>query len=70
MVDLNEPLLTETMAAELLGVTTEQLALWRRQDKGPEWLSIGRRIIRYEPAAISEWLYNLGHRPRDQDSRP
>ncbi|MCW2799466.1 MAG: hypothetical protein JWQ70_938 [Aeromicrobium sp.] len=70
MFDLNEPLLTETKAAALLGVTTDDLALWRRQNKGPEWLSIGRRIIRYEPAAISEWLYNLGHPPHDQEPRP
>lgn len=59
MLNLNQPLLTEIAAAELLGTTPAQLATWRRQGAGPEWLCIGHRIIRYEPAALGAWLAQL-----------
>lgn len=68
MIDLRHPLLTEAAAAKLLGVTEHQMVTWRRQGNGPEWLCIGKRVIRYEPAALTTWVLHYGNSHRDLSS--
>ena len=47
--------LDSNQAADLLAMTPEALGAMRRRGKGPPFLRIGR-LIRYNVAAIEEWL--------------
>ena len=69
MIDLRQPLLTEADAAKLLGVTCSQMVTWRRQETGPEWLCIGKRVIRYEPAALTTWVLERSRSAWDRSSK-
>ena len=48
-------LLTETQAAQLMGLTPRALQQWRRQGIGPRWVVISARCIRYQRAEIVSW---------------
>jgi hypothetical protein len=51
-----DPLLSPEELARLLGVTTNALAIWRHQGRGPKFVRISRRAVRYSKAAIEEFL--------------
>ncbi|MEM5296939.1 helix-turn-helix domain-containing protein [Burkholderia sp. JPY481] len=46
-LSLSNPLRTPREAAEMLGVTTQTLANWRVQKRGPNYCHMGSRV-RYE----------------------
>ncbi len=48
-------LLTEQQTANLLSVSTRTLQNWRQFGKGPKHVKVGRGI-RYDEAALQEWL--------------
>lgn len=48
--------LTPSEAAEMLGVTEQTLAEWRRHRHGPPYLRLGHRTVRYDLAALEAWL--------------
>ncbi|MBD9613584.1 helix-turn-helix domain-containing protein [Pseudomonas sp. PDM02] len=48
-------LLTNTETAELLGLKSNTLEIWRTQGKGPAFRKIGR-AIRYVEADVLTWL--------------
>jgi hypothetical protein len=50
-----EPLLDTEMAAERLGVARQTLAVWRLKGRGPEFISMGRKIL-YDPATIDAFI--------------
>jgi len=50
--DTTSPLLTPAQAAEILDLTTRQLAARRRQNTAPKWFVIGLRTIRFDRAAV------------------
>ena len=56
-VDPDE-LLTAAQAAELLHQRLQTLAGWRCENRGPEYLKVGRTVF-YRRAALSTWL--AGH---------
>ena len=42
-------MLKPTEMARVYGVTTRTLMRWRSEGVGPEWVRIGKRMIRYYP---------------------
>jgi hypothetical protein len=57
-----EELLSATDAAMLLHQRPQTLAGWRCDNKGPEYVKIGRAVF-YRRAAISAWLATQIVRP-------
>jgi predicted DNA-binding transcriptional regulator AlpA len=51
-------LLTEREVAAALRVSRAALRFWRARGGGPPWVRIGDRLIRYEVAALREWIEN------------
>jgi hypothetical protein len=49
-----ERLLTETLAAELLRLSSRTLQAWRSQGVGPEYVKAGR-AVRYRRTALIAW---------------
>jgi predicted DNA-binding transcriptional regulator AlpA len=50
--DFISPLLTPAQAAQILGITTRQLARRRRQNAAPKSFTIGVKLIRFDRAAV------------------
>ena len=55
-----EPL-TERAAARRLGLKVATLRSWRRQDRGPAYVRLGR-AVRYLPSDLDEFLRANRHR--------
>jgi hypothetical protein len=53
--DLPEGLLDERKAAEVLDVAPGTLANWRSQGRGPRYVRVGTRTIRYTAAALQRF---------------
>ena len=53
---LPAPLLTENQAAELLQLTPRALQAWRYQGRGPRYVKISARAIRYQLDDLQEWI--------------
>lgn len=51
-----DKLLTTKEAAERLGLASGTLENWRVSGIGPRYVKVGSRSIRYEAAALDEWL--------------
>lgn len=54
--DLPAPLLTETQAAEILQLTPRALQAWRYQGRGPRFVKISARAVRYRLDDLEEWI--------------
>lgn len=60
-------LLTEKAVADLLGVSRSLLRKWRRlRDRGPRWLRLEGKAIRYRTDDVLTWL-NSQSGPSDSD---
>jgi len=58
-MDTNKPdleLFDEKQLARKLKVSEAALELWRRRGGGPPWLRVGKRLVRYDPAAVRKWI--------------
>lgn len=55
---LNSPFIRSTECAQILGITPEHLCAMRARGDGPPWCGEGK-WVRYERAAVHEWLRNL-----------
>ena len=55
MIDVREPLLTETDVAKLLHVSLGTIRRWRIQERGPQFVKLGASV-RYRREAVSDWL--------------
>jgi hypothetical protein len=55
-----EYLLNEREAGQVLGVSAEGMRGWRQRGEGPPWKRIGKRFIRYDPAALRRWIEDQG----------
>jgi excisionase family DNA binding protein len=61
-----QALLTEEEAAEYLRLTPRALQAWRYQGKGPRFVRISRRAIRYRRDDLEEFVEeNLRHSTSD-----
>lgn len=65
--NLQTPLLTETDAAELLQLTPRALQAWRYQGRGPRFVKISARAVRYRREDLEQWIR---HRLRSSTSDP
>ena len=50
------PLLTEGEAAAFLKLTTRALQAWRYQGRGPRYVKISARAVRYRPEDLKAWI--------------
>lgn len=48
--------MNDRQAAEMLGMRRETLQRWRCQGKGPKFIQISARCIRYRKSDLSAWL--------------
>jgi hypothetical protein len=55
---LNSPFIRSNECAQLLGVTPQHLCGMRARGQGPPWSGDGK-WVRYERAAVIEWIRNL-----------
>lgn len=51
-----EPLMTPADLATLLNKPPKTLAEWRSKHIGPPYLKLAGGHVRYDPAAVEEWL--------------
>jgi hypothetical protein len=56
--DATRPLLKETDAAKRLGMEPATLRKWRVIGKGPDFVIVGGRSIRYDPNIIDAYILN------------
>ncbi len=49
-------LLDTLEVARFLGIHPQTLAAWRSQGRGPKWVKVGARVVRYRPGDIEKWL--------------
>lgn len=61
------PLLTEAEAAAYLSLTKRALQAWRYQGRGPHFVKISARAVRYRLEDLQEWV---GDRLRRSTSDP
>lgn len=54
-----ERLLTAREVADALGITTASLAQMRYLGRGPQYIKLNSRAVRYREAAITDWLSAL-----------
>lgn len=50
-----EPLLRPEQAAELLGYTPRCLEAWRSSGRGPRFVRVSARSVRYRPSDLAAW---------------
>lgn len=55
-LDEHHGLLTEQQVADLLGVTRRALQAWRYRGRGPRFLRVGARLVRYRRADVEAFL--------------
>lgn len=65
----DEALLNETQAAAFIGVTRRALQSWRISGKGPKYVRISARCIRYRKPNLIEWGETLTQTSTSQDRR-
>lgn len=56
-------LLRESEAARLIGFSQRALQEWRRRGRGPTYIRISPRAIRYQRSALAEWTRQHTVRP-------
>lgn len=58
------PLLTSNQVAEMLGVTEWCLRNWRHLGtKGPKFVKVGERFVRYRQSDVEAWLEDNARTP-------
>lgn len=48
--------LTERQVAQMLGFSQRTLANWRKVKKGPPWVLLADRSVRYSKIALNKWI--------------
>jgi predicted DNA-binding transcriptional regulator AlpA len=54
--DSNLQLLSEPATARALQISRATLRAWRSRGAGPPWLRVGPRLVRYDVAALRQWI--------------
>lgn len=49
-------LINETQAAAMLGVRPKTMTMWRYRRRGPAYVRISRRCVRYSPLEIARYV--------------
>jgi Helix-turn-helix domain len=53
---MDDRLLTQTQAAEILNVSPRTLEGWRRKNCGPSFIVYSSRCVRYSERILRRWL--------------
>ena len=53
-----ENLINEKEAAAILGIAVKTMQLWRQRGKGPDFIKLSYRCVRYSPGVIAEYIDN------------
>ena len=56
ILDTLPELSTPKILSEAIGIPLGTLAFWRHSGRGPRFLKLGGRVIRYRKQDVSEWL--------------
>jgi excisionase family DNA binding protein len=56
MASASKPLMTPDETAEYLGISAETLAQWRSQRRGPAYIKLEGRLVRYRLSALESYL--------------
>ena len=62
-------LLNEEQAAAFIGVTRRAMQAWRISGKGPKYVRISARCIRYQKPSLIEWGKTLTQTSTSQDKQ-
>lgn len=57
------PLLTTEDVARLLGVSEKLIHNWRYEGRGPRFVKLGHRTVRYRPEDVDSWIERQARRP-------
>jgi len=60
--------LTESYAAEYLGISKKTLQRWRFDLKGPAYAKLNGKLIRYHQADLDEWMAQQTITHEDKES--
>ncbi|MND57391.1 hypothetical protein D3C80_485190 [compost metagenome] len=58
----NETLIPSRLMPAYIGLSSQTLARWRHEGKGPPYVKIGR-LIAYKVGEIRNWLHRQGRDP-------
>lgn len=61
-----EVLLTETEVCEVLGLRPRTLQGWRLFGRGPKFVKLSKRIIRYRWVDVQAWLDDIQNRNKQE----
>jgi predicted DNA-binding transcriptional regulator AlpA len=53
---LDDRILSELGAADILGVSSGTLTNWRRAGQGPPYFRVSGHVVRYSRTRVLEWL--------------
>ncbi len=62
----NDPLLLPEDVAKRLGVPVSRLASWRLLEKGPAFVRLGYRTVRYRQSAVEAFITARERDERDE----
>lgn len=51
-----EPLITDRAVAEIVGVSTRTLRFWRQHQKGPPFVRLSKKSVRYRRTDVDAWI--------------
>ena len=55
-MSMGEKLLNTNELSAMLGVTVNTLQIWRHQGKGPRYIKLSRRAVRYRQQDVLDWM--------------
>lgn len=59
MAQNEESLLTEKQVSAMLGLKQRTLQQWRLERKGPKFIKLTARVIRYKLNDVQDWLLKV-----------
>lgn len=51
-----EKLFTASQIAKKFNIKANALAIWRHRGKGPKYIKLSRRAVRYRKSDVQDWL--------------
>lgn len=65
-LSMDEMLMTEKELAEYLGLKPRTLQFWRLFGRGPKFIKISSRLIRYRACDVQAWMDNIKERQKQE----
>ncbi len=53
---MSDSYLNTVQAASILGLKPSTLEAWRMYGRGPPWIRMGPRIVRYRLSDLNQWI--------------